>query len=117
MQVLLNSETQIKNHLAMTAHLHRVVGVVLGHYGERITRIDGHLSDANSAAKSDTDDIHLTLEASLPGLAPVVVKDRASTAHQAIQGAVDKLDRAVAHVLGKRDSRRERSDHEGPSPD
>jgi hypothetical protein len=103
MQVLLNSETQIENHRGMTDELRRIVDEVLGRYGERIVRIDAHLSDANSAAKADTDDIHCTLEASLAGLAPVVVKDRAATAHQAMHGAVGKLDRALAHAFGKHD--------------
>jgi len=37
---------------------------------------------------------------------PVVVKDHAPTAHQAIQGAVAKLKRAVATSLEKHDTRR-----------
>ena len=113
MQVLLNSEKQIENHRAMTTHLQEVVGQVLGHYGDRIARIDAHLSDANSAAKADTDDIHCGLEASLPGMAPVLVEERAATAHQAIQGAVRKLDRAVSHALGRHDTRRGRADGDG----
>ena len=36
----------------------------------------------------------------------MVVKDRAGNAHQAIQGAVGKLKRAVATVLEKQDPRR-----------
>ncbi len=64
----------------------------LGHYGERITRVEAHLSDANSLAKANTDEIHCTLETRLVGLDPVIVKERAGTAHQAPQ----QLRRALA---------------------
>ena len=111
MQVLLNGDSQIKNHLAMKMHLNELVDDVLAHYGARISRVDAHLSDADSAAKTDTDDIHCMLEASLPGFAPVVVEARAATAHEAMHGAVGKLDRAVAHAFGKHDQRHRMAHH------
>jgi ribosome-associated translation inhibitor RaiA len=111
MQVLLNSEPQIENHLAMATYLRERLADVMGHYGAHLARVDAHLSDANSAVKSDTDDIHCTLKASLPGFAPVVVKERAASAHQAIGNAVGKLNRAVAHAIGKHDTHRGRTAH------
>ena len=106
MQVLLNSDNQIKDHRAMTSYLETVLAQSLSHFGQRVVRIDAHLSDDNSAAKADVDDIHCTLEAQVVGFAPVVAKDRAATMHQAIQGAVHKLEHALAHAIGKRESPR-----------
>jgi ribosome-associated translation inhibitor RaiA len=77
----------------------------LGHYGGRITRVEADLSDANSPAKANTHEIHCTLEARTVGLDPVVVTERAGTAHQAIHGAVRKLERAIGSALGKHDPR------------
>lgn len=110
MQVILNSATRVKDHGAMTSHLESVLAASLRHFGERVLRVDAHLSDDNSAAKADVDDVHCTLEALLIGMAPVIAKDRAATAHQAIQGAVGKLERALDHAMGKREPHRTKAD-------
>ena len=80
----------------------------MSRFGEHITRVEAHLSDANSAAKANPDEIHCTLEARLVHRDPIVVKDHAATAHQAINGAVGKLERAVATAIEKHDPRRAR---------
>ena len=105
MQILLNTDPHTDGRQSMAEYLQAVVTESLGHYGERITRVEAHLSDANSPAKGNTDEIHCTLEARLAGLDPVVVTERAATAHQAIHGAVGKLERAVSSVFGKHDPR------------
>lgn len=89
----------------MAAHLTTVVKEALGRFGEQITRVEAHLADANSHVKATPDEIQCTLEARLVGLEPVVVKERAGSAHQAIHGAVGKLKRAVGTVLEKHDPR------------
>jgi ribosome-associated translation inhibitor RaiA len=105
MQVMLNTDPHTDGRQEMAEHLESVVKEALGRFGEHITRVEAHLSDANSHAKASPDAIHCTLEARLAGLEPVVVKDHAGTAHQAINGAVGKLKRAVATVLEKHDPR------------
>ncbi len=90
----------------MAEHLTTVVKDALGRFGEQITRVEAHLADAISHVKANPDEIQCTLEARLVGLEPVVVKDRAGNAHQAINGALGKLKRAVATVLEKHDPRR-----------
>ena len=105
MQVLLNTDPHTDGRHEMAEHLESVVKDALGRFGEQITRVEAHLSDANSHNQAGPDDIHCTLEARLVGLAPVVVKDHAGTAHQAINGAVGKLKRALATVMAKHDPR------------
>lgn len=105
MQVLLNTDPHTDGRQAMSDYLESVVTETLGHFGERITRVGAHLSDANSPAKANTDEIHCTLEARLVGLDPIVVKERARTAHQALHGAVRKLERAIGSALGRHDPR------------
>ncbi len=58
----------------MSEYLASVVIEAIGHCGERITRVEAHVSDANGATKAGTDDIHCTLEARPVGQDPVVVK-------------------------------------------
>ncbi|APW46247.1 HPF/RaiA family ribosome-associated protein [Rhodoferax antarcticus] len=105
MQILLNTDTHIDGRQAMSDHLETVVKAALGHYGERITRVEAHVTDVNSANKAGPDDIQCTLEARPNGRDPIVVKDRAGSAHQAIQGAVNKLVRAIGSTFEKLDQR------------
>lgn len=106
MQILLNTDHNVDGRHEMAEHLSSVVKDALGRFGEQITRVEAHLADENSHVKATPDEIQCTLEARLVGLEPVVVKERAGNAHQAIQGAVGKLKRAVATVLEKHDPRR-----------
>lgn len=117
MQILLHSDPNTDGRQAMTEHLKTVVTDALGRYGERIMRVEAHLSDVNSAARSSADDIHCTLEARLVGLEAIVVKDSAGNAHQAIDGAVRKLRRAVESEIGKHDPRAQRAKPGGTGDD
>jgi ribosome-associated translation inhibitor RaiA len=106
MQVLLNTGTHVDGRRQMAEHLETVVKDALGRFGGQITRVEAHVAEQNSHIKGNPDEIHCTLEARLAGLEPVVVKDHAGTAHQAIHGAVNKLKRAVKAALAKPDARR-----------
>ena len=101
MQILIHSDPSTDGSAAMTDHLSTVVNAALGRFGERVTRVEAHLSDANGPAKSGPDDIHCMLDARLIGEQAVVVSDSAATAHQAIAGAVHKLKRAVGAAIAK----------------
>lgn len=109
MQVLLQADPNTDGRHKMQAHLDTVVKDALDRFGERITRVEAHLSDTHSALKPSPDDIHCTLEAHVVGVGPVVVKDHAGSAHQAIDGAVRKLKRAVASEIEKHDPRSQRA--------
>ena len=109
MQVFLNTDPHTDGRHEMAEHLTAVVKDALGRFGEHITRVEAHIADENSHVKASPNEIRCTLEARLAGLEPVVVKDRAGNAHQAIQGAVGKLKRAVATVLEKHDPRQNAS--------
>lgn len=101
MQVLLNTDPHVDGRHKMVEHLTTVVKEALHRFGEQVTRVQAHITDENSHLKTGPDDIQCTLEARLVGLEPVVVKERADNVHQAIQGAVNKLKRAVEHALEK----------------
>ena len=105
MHILLHSDPNTDSGHLTTAHLQKVVQDAMARFAERVTRVEAYLSDVNSQAKSSDDDIHCTLEARLVGHDAIVVKDHASNAHQAIEGAVRKLKRAVGTELAKHDAR------------
>lgn len=117
MQILLNTDHHVNGNHGMAEHLEAVVKDALGRFADHITRVEAHLADANSHVKTTPDEIHCTLEARLVGMEPVVVKDHAGTAHQAIHGAVVKLKRAVTTALEKHESRRGATPPSGIDPD
>jgi ribosome-associated translation inhibitor RaiA len=117
MQILLHSDPNTDGSRPMADHLTAVVTVAMGRFGERVTRVEGHLSDVNGQARSSDDDIHCTLEARLVGLEAIVVKDHAGNAHQAIEGAVRKLKRAVGAEIAKHDPRSHRARPAAPVDD
>ena len=106
MQVLLNTDPHVDGRHQMAEHLDTVVKDALSRFADQVTRVEAHLADANSHLKNTPDDIHCTLEARLVGLDLVVVKDQANTAHQAINGAVAKLKRAITTVVDKHEAHR-----------
>lgn len=117
MQILLHTDSHVDGNHPLAAHLDTVVKESLGHLSDRITRVEAHVTDANSHSKTNPDDVHCTLEARLTGLDPVVVKDSAPNAHQAIHGAIGKLKRAITTVLEKHDARRHTTSLRDVAPD
>ena len=109
MQILLHSDPNTDGSHLMADHFATVVKAAMGRFGERVTRVEAHLSDVSGQAKSSGDDIHCTLEAALRGLEAIVVKDQSGNAHQAIEGALRKLKRAVGAEIAKHDPRGQRS--------
>jgi ribosome-associated translation inhibitor RaiA len=117
MQILLHSDLNTDGSQLMAEHLKEVVGGAMGRFGERITRVEAHLSDADGQAKSGANEIHCTLEARLVGLDAVVVKSQAGNAHEAIEAALRKLKRAAGAEIGKHDPRRQRAQAQPPAVD
>jgi ribosome-associated translation inhibitor RaiA len=75
----------------------------ISHLRDRITRIEVHLSDENSDKGGDKDK-RCMLEARLSGLQPIAVTHQAETVALAIDGAAEKLERAIGSALGKLNS-------------
>lgn len=117
MQVLLHTDPNTDGSQQMADHLQSVVKEAMHRFGERVMRVEAHLSDADGQAKSSDHAIQCALEARLVGLEPVFVKDQAGSAHQAIEGAVRKLERAVATVIAKHDPRRHRNQDDAAAND
>jgi len=106
MQVLLHSGPGLDGHQPMAEHLEAVITGSLGRFGERVTRVDAHLSGVEGRARFSEGSIHCKMEARLPGLDAVVVSEHGDNVHQAIEGGVRKLKRAVGVAIGKHDPRR-----------
>jgi ribosome-associated translation inhibitor RaiA len=109
MQILVNSDHNIHSDEALSERVESIVIDSTGRFADRITRVEVHLKDANGA-KHGADDKRCTMEARVGGLAPIVVTHDASSLREAIDGAADKLERALEHAYGRL------ADKAGPAP-
>jgi len=105
MQVQINTGSNTEGHEELSRQVKAVVRDVLERFSERSTRVEVHLSDENSAAKSGGGDLRCLLEARLAGLQPTAVSHQAETLEQAVDGAVEKLKRSLESTLGRLDDR------------
>jgi ribosome-associated translation inhibitor RaiA len=109
MQVLVNSDHNIHGTESVTARVESIVADAVDRFTDRITRIEVHLNDENGDKHGDRDK-RCVMEARVAGLAPIVVRHQAPTLREAIDGAAEKLERALEHALGRLE------DLPGPSP-
>lgn len=101
MIIQVNTDSNIEGNKELALEVKAVVGSSLERYGDQVTRVEVHLSDENSDKKSGTTDMRCLLEARLAGIQPLVASHQAATMEQAVDGAVDKLMRAIDTTLGK----------------
>lgn len=110
-------QVHTNNHVAggeeLTRHVEAVVGGALGRFGDQVTRAEVHLNDENSAVKHGGQDKRCTIEARLAGLQPIAVSHDGATLEQALDGAADKLERALDRTLGRLGQKKGRTSYGG----
>jgi len=102
MQILVNSDSHIKGGESATERVQAIVQSAVDRFQSRITRIEVHLSDTNGPKHGDHEK-RTVIEARVAGLRPIAVAHEAPTLLEAIEGAADKLTRALEHTLGRLD--------------
>lgn len=100
MQVLVNSDHHIVGGEDLTERVRGVVEGRLERFDKRITRVEVHLNDLNSDRLGERDK-RCMMEVRVGGMKPIAVSHEAPTLTEAIHVAAGKLERAVAHALGR----------------
>lgn len=100
MQVQVNHDNHLRIGEEVADRLTRVLESSLSQFADRITRIEMHLGDEN-AGKAGASDKRCMLEARLANLEPIAVTHQAESLQLAFEGALEKLDRALGHAIGK----------------
>jgi ribosome-associated translation inhibitor RaiA len=108
-QIQVNSDHHITGDERMTEIVSALVMDSVGRYADRITRVEVHLNDVNGAKHGDRDK-RCMMEARVGGLAPIAVTNEAESLDLAMEGAAEKLERAIERVLGRLE------DGNGPAP-
>lgn len=105
MQVQINTDKNISGDEVFAQSVEDVLRRVLSRFSDQITRIEVHLSDANSAAKSGMTDMRCLLEVRLAGQQPIAVSEQAQSVEQAVKGAAKKMVNLLETELGKQGKR------------
>jgi len=113
MQILVNTDNHIDGGQNLSQLVEEVVEGTLGRFGERITRVEVHLTDENSREKDSNNDKRCVMEARLAGLQPIAVSDQGATLEQAIDRAADSLEKAIDRTLGRREDPKGRTSFAG----
>jgi ribosomal subunit interface protein len=103
MQIQINSDHHITHIMRSPQLAGRVQALVrdsLERYSDRITRVEVHLNDLNGDKRGSTDKRCL-MEARIGGIGSVSANHEATSVELAIDGAMEKLERAVEHKLGR----------------
>jgi ribosome-associated translation inhibitor RaiA len=100
MQIQINSDHQINPSPGMASRIQALIRDTLDRYSDRITRVEVHLNDQNSV-KRGSNDKRCGMEARVAGIGPVDVDHEAETLDLAIDGAMEKLEHALEHKLGR----------------
>lgn len=86
---------------AIEQFVHDRVNKELAHMSSRITRVEIHLHDDNSAQKSAANDKRCTMEARPAGRQPLAVEQSGDNLQEVISDAAGKLSRALKHAFDK----------------
>lgn len=108
MQVQVETDNHVEGREKLIEHVEGVIRDAVGRYAEHVTHVEAHLGDVNGSEKSGADDMRCLLEARVAGVKNIAVKHQAESLHLAIEGAADKLTKALDSALGKLQDRQRR---------
>lgn len=100
MHIQTNTDRNITGSEGVAAQAQTIVEGALARFSDQITRVEIHLSDENGA-KGGGEDKRCLMEARLEGRQPIAVTHEAATVEEALDGAANKLGRAIESTLGR----------------
>jgi len=104
MQFQFNTDAHIQGDETLSDQAEQIVTAGLGHFTDRLSRVEVHLADVN-ADKGGADDIHCTIEARPEGMQPQTVTHSDATVEAALRGSAKKLKSLFESEFGKLDRR------------
>jgi hypothetical protein len=97
MTIQFNTDRNIHGNEKLSAHFSEQIVAALGRFGERITRVDVHVTDA-TGHKDGPRHKRCVMEARIKGRGPFAVTHMDYTLEQAIQGALHKFSLAMETI-------------------
>lgn len=103
MQIQINHDNHVRLGADVEQRFAGIIREALDRFGDRITRIEMHITDENGGKHGDSDK-RCMLEARLANLQPLAVTHLADSHQLAFSGALEKLEHAIGHLIGRRSS-------------
>jgi ribosome-associated translation inhibitor RaiA len=100
MQIQVHTDHHTEGGEKFTAYVSGMVETALSHVSARISRVEVHLSDENGSKKGQ-DDKRCMMEARVEGHQPIAVTQKAGSVDEALNGAADKLLKALESTLNR----------------
>jgi len=113
MQIQVNTDNHTAGSAELTRHVESIVEAALGRFGDRITRVEVHLTDENGTQKTGGNDKRCVMEARLAGRQPVTVSANGSSLEQALDDATDNLEKTLERTLERLDDPKGRTSFSG----
>lgn len=111
MLIDVRTDDRVKGSAQSSDQVKAAVHAALDRFGDRVRRVDVHLSDAISN-KTGLDHKCCMIQARCDGREPIVVTHQEATMEKAIHDAVRGLKNSLESVFGKEASLRNRRDHQ-----
>jgi hypothetical protein len=102
-QIQINTDRHIDADDDLRQSIQAAVTQTLGRFGERLTRVEVHLTDVN--AQKGGKDIRCVMEARPAGMPPVMVDELSREVGTAVREAAAKLERALETRIGRAERR------------
>ena len=102
MKIQINTDKNISGQDALAQSVEDVLRSDLSHFSDQITRIEVHLSDESSSAKSSMTDKRCLLEVRLAGERPIAISEHAETIWEAVTAATQQMVNLLETELVKR---------------
>ena len=106
MNIQVNTGSQTRGSADWTDGIELSVKEAFGRFSDRITRVEVHLNDVNSASKSGGSDKRCQIEVRIAGMQPISVTDHADSHDQALRSAMGKMVSLIETTIGKLENRR-----------
>lgn len=108
MLIQVNTDNNIQGTPELTQWVEESLTAAFDRFEPQIVRIEVQLTDENGPRKEGVNDKRCLLEARLSGMEPVVASKQGETLEQALDGAIDTLEKALDRKLEKTGQRKGR---------
>ena len=101
MKIQINTDKNISGQDALAQSVEDILRSDLSRFSEQITRIEVHLSDESSSAKSGMTDKRCLLEVRLAGERPIAISEQAESIEEAVTDAIQQMVHLLEAELAK----------------
>jgi hypothetical protein len=99
--VQIHTGNHLESNVDLRVQAEALVASTVARFAERVSRVQVHFGDENSARKEGTTDKRCMMEARIDGGPPIAVTEHGPTLEQALSGAAEKLGRSLDGLFGR----------------